>query len=89
MPKHNIEAIVATTIAAEDAFNLATQGPPTQAVPESDVEALTRIRCEQQRVRVLETIHGEPKKEQEGGTPDEQRRDRLFHAIVKALTVRL
>jgi hypothetical protein len=88
MAKHNIDAIVATTIAAEDAY-LATQGPPMQATPEFDVAAMAHVRREQQRVRVLEAIHGEPKKDQAGGTEDERRADRLFSAIVKALTVRL
>lgn len=81
MPKHNIDAIVSATIAAYDAYvsceELVTPQPVT---PE-------RIAAE--RVRVLEAIHGEPKKDQAGGTEAERRADRLFSAIVKALTVRL
>lgn len=76
MPKHNIDTIVSVVLAADSAFCGAT-GEPTPELRDAV------------RVRVLEAIHGEPKKDQAGGTPDEQRRDRLFNAIVKALTVRL
>lgn len=78
MPKHNIDRIAAVALAAQDAFNLASEDD----LPKDD------DRFPALKVRVLEAIHGEPK-EQAGGTPEEQRADRLFSAIVKALTVRL
>ncbi|HEY3499464.1 MAG TPA: hypothetical protein VGK73_32465 [Polyangiaceae bacterium] len=79
MPKHNIDRIAAVAIAAQDAYNMASVDDIDR---EDDRFAPTKV-------RVLEAIHGEPKKEQAGGTEDERRADRLFSAIVKALTVRL
>lgn len=81
MPKHNIDAIAAATIAAHDAYT-GTDALVTTVHPSAE-----RVAAE--RIRVLEAIHGEPKKDQAGGTEDERRADRLFTAIVKALTVRL
>lgn len=81
MPKYNIDAIAAATIAAQDAY----QG----TIDLVTTEAPSAERVAAERIRVLEAIHGEPKKEQAGGTEDERRADRLFAAIIKALTVRL
>lgn len=78
MAKHNIDHIAAVAIAAHTAFE--NKPSSTEATP----ELMNAV-----RIRVLEEIHGEPKKDQAGGTEDERRADRLFSAIVKALTVRL
>ena len=93
MPKHNIYAIAAATIAAHDAYwrhEGPVAAPPVapQGTLADDSKAFEE-RLAAERVRVLEAIHGEPTKDQAGGTEDERRADRLFSAIVKALTVRL
>ncbi len=84
MPKHNIDAIAHATIAAHEAYNrhsgaVAPEGSAGEPTPEL-VAAV--------RVRVLETIHGEAKDDSKE-SPEVRRSNRLFTAIVKALTVRL
>lgn len=84
MPKHNIDAIAHAVIAAHAAYthhNQATVEGPAETSPTPELLASVRV-------RVLEEIHGTPTGD-DGGTVEERRSDRLFSAIVKALTVRL
>jgi len=88
MPKHNIAAIAAVCYAAAHVFDQGGQVTEEDYValePYPSMDADTRDRWE---TMVLKEIHGTDA-DQAGGTPDEQRRARLFKAIVKALTVRL
>lgn len=85
MPKHNIDAIAAAAVAAHAAYDHynAAVPPAAGATFHATPELLAEV-----RVKVLETIHGTPK-DDAGGTIEERRADRLFSAIVKALTVRI
>lgn len=88
MPKHNITAIAAVAYTADSVFVVANS--PVEGTERAPFfEDLDEAEQSAWKTRVLHAIHGEPEKDQEGGTPDEQRRARLFAAIVKALTVRL
>lgn len=80
--RHNIDRITAVVLAAQDAYNTWPDASASDAARDDERFAPTKV-------LVLEAIHGEPKKEQAGGTEDERRADRLFTSIVKALTVRL
>ena len=89
MPKHNIKAIAGVCYAAAHAYD---QDGQVVEADHIDTPAFASLDADTQAVwttKVLHEIHGAEGAEQEGGTPDEQRRARLFKAIVKALTVRL
>ena len=88
MPKHNIAAIAAVAYTADSVFVVANS--PVEGTERAPFfEDLDPAEKAEWTTRVLHQIHGSEQHEQAGGTPDEQRRSRLFAAIVKALTVRL
>jgi hypothetical protein len=89
MAKHNIDAIAAATIAAQDAY-VSAVAPAELAVPPTEPAAV-EARRSAERIRVLEEIHNAPpKKDDDAALPETERRTRrLFSAIVKALTIRL
>lgn len=95
MPKYNIATIAAVCYAAAAAHDQDGQVADDRIADDCtplatflSLDAPTRERWE---TRVLLEIHDNDhrREDQAGGTPDEQRRARLFKAIVKALTVRI
>jgi hypothetical protein len=92
MPKHNIDAIARVAYESKRAWSMGSSPIDIRSLTPKDVppswDELAEEDQKAVRVDVLEAIHGAPR-DQDGGTENERRVDRLFAAIVKALTVRM